>query len=123
MNQDNKLLSSLLKRIQELDEENKEIVSNLHNMQVENKKLKEKLSNQSNNKANSVSSFNSEPYLKVKELSIVNQNEEQVCTLCNCELNQSNSINVLKIYFCNNNNCSLLMEKIIENAIDIFRKK
>lgn len=110
MNQtDNKLLASLLQRLQELDKENKALKEKLNN-------------NKSEENMSTNNSFSSEPYLKIKELMLANQDEEQICTLCNCELNESKVVNLIKLYFCNNN-CSLLMEKVIENAIDILRKK
>ncbi|WNE40654.1 MAG: hypothetical protein mread185_000111 [Mycoplasmataceae bacterium] len=109
MNQtDNKLLSSLLKRLQELDQENKN--------------LKEKLTKQ----AESITNKNpphSKTYLKIKELILANLEEQQICSLCNCVLDESSVINLIKLYFCNNNNCSLLMEKSIETVLEVLRKQ
>jgi hypothetical protein len=110
MNQtDNKLLPSLLKRLQELDQENKE--------------LKEKLTSQSSLKSNIDNSLSSQSYLKIKELLLANQNEEQICTLCDCELDKGKVVNLIKLYCCNNSNCSLLMERAIESVIDVLREQ
>lgn len=106
MNQDNKILTSLLKRLQELDQENKE--------------LKEKINSKQNSNNSSFSQKKS--YLKIKELIVANSEEQQICTLCNCELNEQSAINLLKIYFCNND-CSLLAEKTIDSVINVLRKR
>lgn len=102
MNQaDNKLLASLFKRLQELDQENQILKSKLNKQQ---------------------SSTNSEPYLRIKELIIANPRQEQLCSLCDCEINAGQVINSLQLYFCANN-CSLLLEKAVEEIIYQLRKK
>src|SRR4051812_38353871 len=104
---ENKLLENLLKRLQELDKENKILKTLLKNKQ---------------NHSQTQTKTHTHPYFKVKELVIENQEEEQVCSLCNYGLNSEQAINLIKLYFCDNN-CSLLMEKLIDTIITTFRKK
>src|SRR4051812_33851540 len=98
-NSENKLFRSLLKRLQELEQEN----------QV----LKSKLTETQNP---------TEPYFQIKELVICNKREEQICSLCDCELSASQAVNSLKLYFCAKG-CSLFMEKLIDDIIYKFRKE
>jgi hypothetical protein len=98
-----KFVETLFKRLQELDKENKVLKSKLANKQVQTE-------------------THGYPYFKVKELIIENQDNEQICSFCNCELNSSQVINMLRLYFCAGN-CSFLMEKVVDDIINSFRKK
>lgn len=99
----NKFIETLFKRLQELDKENKSLKSKLANKQVQTE-------------------THNYHYFKIKELVIENQDNEQICSFCNCELNSNQVVNTLRLYFCAGN-CSLLMEKLIDDIIISFRKK
>src|SRR4051812_38209039 len=101
-----KFIETLFKRLQELDKENKLLKTLLNHKQKQSQTQTE---------------THTHPYFKTKELVIENQENEQICSLCNCELNANNSINSLRIYFCGTGNCSLVMEKIIDEVIHHFR--
>jgi len=99
-----KFIETLFKRLQELSKENQDLKSRLtnKNSQIEN---------------------NNSHYLANKELIIENREGEQICSFCNYELNSYKFINSLKLYFCSKGNCSLIMEKIIDDVIYQFRNK
>ena len=98
-----KFIEIIFKRLQELDKENKVLKSKLANKQVQ-------------------AEIHNSHYFKVKELVIENQDNEQICSFCTCELNSNQFINTLRLYFCAGN-CSFLMEKLIDDIIVSFRKK
>ena len=99
-NSENKLLTSLLKRLRELDQENQLLKAKLTNKSTQNR---------------------SHPYFQIKELIIANQEEQQICSLCNCQLDTGSVINSLHLYFCAGD-CSLIMEKLIEEIVSTFRQ-
>ena len=101
LEKENKFLESLLKRLQELDQENRVLKSKLTNKKTQTTR---------------------EPYLQIKELIIVNKKDEQTCSLCDCELNAGKVVKSLKLYFCAGD-CSTFMEKIIDDVIYHLRKK
>ena len=106
MNQvpENKFVEALFKRLQELSKENQYLKSRLNNK-------------------DSLNENNNSHYLANKELIIENAENEQICSFCNRELNSYQFINSLKLYFCSKGNCSLIMEKIIDDIIYQFKNK